>query len=92
VILRIRHKGLRRLYERGEKGQIRPDLVARVEDILSRLDIAEEPADLDLPGYGLHSLRGNLKGFWSVTVSRNWRIIFRFEGRDATEIDFMDYH
>jgi 3-oxoacyl-[acyl-carrier protein] reductase len=71
---------------------IRPDLVARVEDILSRLDIAEEPADLDLPGYGLHSLRGNLKGFWSVTVSRNWRIIFRFEGRDATEIDFMDYH
>ena len=67
-------------------------MLARVKDILGRLDIAEEQADMDVPGYRLHQLRGNLKGFWSVTVSRNWRIIFRFENRDVTDIDFIDYH
>ena len=92
VIRRFRHRGLKRLYERGDVSQIRPDLLPRVQDILGRLDVAEAPEDLDMPGYRLHRLRGDLKAFWSVTVSRNWRLIFRFEGSDATDIDFIDYH
>ena len=56
------------------------------------LDDADTPADLDVPGYRLHPLKGSLKGFWSVTVSGNWRIVFRFEDGDALDVDLTDYH
>ncbi len=92
VIKRFRNRGLRRFYEKGDGSLIRHDFLSRVEDILGRLDIAEEAADLNLPGYRLHRLRGDFKGFWSITVSRNWRIIFRFEGNDVTDVNFIDYH
>jgi proteic killer suppression protein len=54
--------------------------------------VAIRPSDLDLPGYRLHPLKGSLKGYWSVTVSDNWRIVFRFEEGDALDVDFTDYH
>jgi proteic killer suppression protein len=71
---------LKRLYERADRSGIRPDLVDIVEDILGRLDEADTPQALNLPGYRLHPLKGDLKGFWSVTVRANWRIMFRFQG------------
>ena len=86
------HRGLKRLYERGDRGGIRPDLLDTVEDILARLDESGAPQALDLPGYRLHPLKGELKGFWSVTVRANWRIIFRFEGADAFDVELIDYH
>ena len=92
VIKSFKHRGLKRLYERGDAHQIRPDLLARVEDILARLDAAKTPQAMNLPGYRLHPLRGDLQGFWSVTVRANWRIIFRFEGTDAFDVDLIDYH
>lgn len=92
MIRSFRHRGLKRLYERGDQAQVRPDHLNRIEDILARLDGATSPRAMDLPGYNLHRLRGDLRGFWSVKVSANWRIIFRFEERDAFEVDLVDYH
>ena len=64
----------------------------RIADVLAHLDQATKPADLDLPGYRLHPLKGDFKGFWSVTISGNWRIIFRLKEGDAFDVDLVDYH
>jgi toxin HigB-1 len=88
----FRHRGLKRLYERGERGKVPPNLLERIEDILGLLDEARDPKDLDLPSYRLHRLRGDLRGFWSVTVSGNWRVIFRFRDGNAFDVDLVDYH
>jgi len=71
---------------------MRPDLVDTVEDILARLDEADTPQALNLPGYRLHPLKGDLRGFWSVTVRANWRIIFRFQDADVFDVELIDYH
>ena len=92
MIRSFKHRGLKRLYERGDRSGIRPDLLESVEEILARLDDAEAPQALNLPGYRLHPLKGDLKGFWSVTVRANWRIIFRFQGADSFDVELMDYH
>jgi toxin HigB-1 len=63
-----------------------------VERILTVLDSAATPQGLDLPRYRLHRLKGELKGLWSVTVRANWRIVFRFEGEDAFDVELIDYH
>jgi len=92
MIRNFRHRGLRRLFERDDRRGIRPDLADKVARILARLDASAEPADVNVPGFGLHPMTGDLKGFWAVTVSRNWRVIFRFENGDACDVDFLDYH
>jgi proteic killer suppression protein len=92
MILSFKHKGLKRLYERGDRSQIGADLVNKVENILATLDAAGTPQVLDLPGYRLHPLKGSRKGFWAVTVRANWRIIFRFENGDALDVELVDYH
>ncbi len=92
MISSFKHRGLNRLYERGDRSGIRPDLLETVEDILGRLDVAATPQALDLPGYRLHPLKGELKGFWSVMVKANWRIIFRFADGDASAVELIDYH
>ncbi len=92
MIRSFKHRGLRRLYEDDDRRGIRPDLVEHVQDILARLDRAETPQAMNLPGYRLHPLKGDLRGFWSVTVRANWRIVFRFEGVDAFDVELTDYH
>jgi proteic killer suppression protein len=92
MIQSFRHRGLKRLYERGDRSQIGANMVATVERILTVLDAATVPQDLDLPGFRLHPLRGNLRGFWAVTVRANWRIIFRFEAGDVWDVELIDYH
>jgi proteic killer suppression protein len=92
MIVGIRHRGLRRLFDRDDRSKLPPDLADRISRILTRLNAAGSIEDMDVPGFGLHRLSGDFKGFWSVTVSRNWRIIFRFEDRDAFDVDFLDYH
>jgi proteic killer suppression protein len=81
---------LKRLYQRGDHSGIGPDLLETVERILTILDSATTPQALDIPRYRLHQLKGDLRGFWSVTVRANWRIIFRFEGNDAFEVELID--
>lgn len=92
MIRSFRHRGLQRLYEGGVTRGIDPARIARVSRILARLDVATSPMDMDIPGWRLHPLRGDLKGAWSVRVSGNWRITFRFRGSDVVDVDLVDYH
>ncbi len=92
MIKSFKHRGLKKLYERDDRRGIRPDLVDTAQEILTVLDDADTPQALNLPGYRLHPLKGDLKGFWAVTVRANWRIIFRFEGTDAFDVELTDYH
>jgi toxin HigB-1 len=92
VIRSFKHRGLKRLYERDDRSGIRPDLADTIQESLTVLDDAATPHELDLPGYRLHPLKGDLRGFWSVSVRGNWRIIFRFEGADAFDVELIDYH
>ena len=64
----------------------------KLRDVLARLDAAAAPADMDLPGFRLHPLKGHLKGFWAVTVRANWRVIFRLVEGNALDVDYVDYH
>jgi toxin HigB-1 len=92
MISPIRHKGLRRLFDDDERRGLPPEMVQRLRVILAALDAAERIEDLDRPSFRLHPLKGDLKGFWSVTVRANWRIVFRFENGDAYDVDYIDYH
>ncbi len=92
MIESFRHKGLKRLFEKGKSKGVRPDHVEKVENILFVLSRARKPDDMNLPGFRLHRLKGNLKDFWSVTVRANWRVIFRFKEGDAYNVDLIDYH
>ena len=92
MILSFKHRGLKRLFERGDRSQIAADILHRVENILSALDAAEAPQALDIPGYRLHPLKGDRRGYWSVTVRANWRIILRFENMDALDVELVDYY
>jgi proteic killer suppression protein len=92
MIRSFKHRGLKRLYEGGDRSGIRADLLETVERIITVLDTATTPQALNIPRYHLHPLKGDLKGLWSVTVRANWRIIFRFEGADAFDVELIDYH
>jgi proteic killer suppression protein len=92
MIRSFRHRGLRLLHERGDPSRIHAAQRKRILRILSYLDVARTPRDIDYPGLRLHPPTGSLNGFWSVSVSGNWRIIFRFEGSHVTDVDLIDYH
>ena len=92
MIRRFRHRGLRRLYEDDDRREVNAQHADKIARMLARLDQATEPCHLDLPGWRLHPLRGDLVGYSSITVSGNWRIIFRFDEGDITDVDLLDYH
>ena len=92
MIQKIRHKGLKKLYEDDSAAKVNPDHADKLRRILARLDASSSPQDMDLPGYRLHKLKGEHKEHWAVDVSGNWRVVFRFEGGHATDVDFVDYH
>jgi toxin HigB-1 len=92
VIRTFRHRGLKHLYQHGDASKVPADRVGRIADVLAHLDRAHHPFDLDLPGYRLHPLKGEWKGTWSVAISGNLRIMFRFEDGDALDVDLIDYH
>jgi toxin HigB-1 len=92
MIRRIRHRGLKRLYERDEVRGLPAGQLDKIRRILARLDQATAPEHMDLPGLRLHPLKGAMSGLWSVTVQANWRIIFRFQNGDVTDVDYLDYH
>lgn len=92
MIQTFRHKGLRQFYESGSKAGIVASHAMRLKLVLARLEAAREPRDMNLPGLRLHQMTGGLTGFWSVSVSGNWRVIFRFDGPDVFDVDYLDYH
>jgi proteic killer suppression protein len=92
MISSIRHKGLRRLFEDDDVRGVNPAHVRKLRNILARLDATRVVSDMDLPGFRLHSLHGDLTGYWAVTVRANWRVIFKFADGEASDVDYMDYH
>ena len=92
MIQGFKHKGLKGLYETGNQKGVNPEHVKRLRIILARLDASQNPEDMNLPGLRLHPLKGDLKDFWAVNVSGNWRVFFRFENNNAADVDYSDYH
>jgi len=92
MILRFRHKGLERLFAFGETRGLSAQHVKRLRRLLASLSAASGPRNMDIAGYQLHQLAGERKGEWAVSVSGNRRLVFRFEGEDATDVDLVDYH
>ena len=92
MIVSFRHKGLKLFYEKGDASKLQPQHVSKIRLILTRLDAAKLPQELNVPGYGLHQLKSRLKGFWSVKVDKNFRIVFRMEQENAHDVDYIDYH
>ena len=92
MIESIQHKGLRFLFEQNNSSKLTPHLVERIREILSLLDTAETIEQLNIPGYRLHKLSGELKEFYSMRVNANYRIIFRFNEGNIYEVNFVDYH
>ena len=92
MIRSFRHKGLQRLLESGSCAGIQPAQAERLRLVLAALSAAEGPGDMGLPGLRLHALKGQRSGTWAVSVNRNWRVTFRFSGKDAVDVDYEDYH
>jgi len=92
MIKSFRHKGLQQCFEKGTKKGIQPTHLKKVRLILARLNASGTPQDMGLPGLNLHRLKGEYKDFWAVSISGNWRIIFRFDNQDVVDVDYLDYH
>ena len=92
MITSFRHKGLKRLFENDDRSKVNAQDADKLRRILAALKRAQVPEDMNLPGFRLHPLKGDLKGFWAVTVRANWRVIFRFDGDNAADVDLIDYH
>lgn len=92
MIKSFKHKGLEKFFLKGSKAGIQAKHGGRLRLILGRLNASTNPKDMDLPGLKTHELGGRRKDCWSVWVSGNWRVTFRFSGKDADDVDYEDYH
>jgi proteic killer suppression protein len=92
MIKSFAHKGLEKFFKTGSKAGIQSAHEDRLRAQLAKLESSKLPQDMDLPAWKLHPLKGTLKGYWSVSVSGNWRLTFRFVGQDAEVVDYQDYH
>lgn len=92
VIVSFRHKGLQALYERDSIKGVQAEHAPKLRRILSLLDVAQGPRDLDIPGFRTHALSGKLVDHWSIWVNGNWRVTFRFIDSDVELVDYQDYH
>ena len=92
VIKTFRHKGLKELFEKGSSRKVPADMLKRIERQLDVLDAAEAITGMSVPGYDLHPLKGGRAGEWSITVTRNFRITFRFEEGEVLDVNLEDYH
>ncbi len=92
MIRSIQHKGLRLLWTKNDPSKLPPAHVVKIRSLLTYLNKATIITDMDLPGADLHPLKGSLKGFWSLTVTANYRLIFEFRDGDAYLVDYLDYH
>lgn len=94
MIVSFRHKGLERFFVNGDGSKLQPSHLPKIRRILAVLNTAKTIHDVNHPGWGLHSLKGNLRNHWAVKVNGNWRITFRFEGErvEVLDIDYLDYH
>ena len=92
MIKNFKHKGLKIFFKEGsERGVIR-EHATKLRNILVRLEICTHPKQMDLPGLNFHQLKGQKKDYYSLTISGNWRVIFKFDGNNVTDVDYLDYH
>ncbi|MCY7386523.1 MAG: type II toxin-antitoxin system RelE/ParE family toxin [Burkholderiales bacterium] len=92
MISSFAHKGLEALFLTGSKKGIQPAHAGKLRLQLAALNQARSPKDLNAPGWRLHELKGDLRGYHSITVNGNWRVVFRFVGPDVELVDYLDYH
>lgn len=92
MIKTFKNKGLRAYFETGSTKGIQAAHAKRLTLVLGVLDNAAGPEEIEMPGFRLHPLKGNLAGYWSLSVSGNWRVIFRFDGANTELLDYLDYH
>jgi len=92
MIQKIRHKGLKALFESGVQSGVNAQHIKRLRKILALLETAETVEDMDLPGLGLHPLKGNRKGDWAVKISGSWRVTFKIQNGDVLDVNYEDYH
>ncbi len=92
MIVSFRHKGLKLLFEKDDASKLNAEHINRLRLILSALDAAAVIEDMDQPAFRLHPLKGDLKGYWAVTVRANWRAVFQFAEGQTANVDLRDYH
>ena len=92
MIKSFRHAGLEKFFKTGSKAGIQPAHAKKLDSQLVILDSAAQPSAMDVPGWSLHALKGELAGQWAVKVNGNWRLIFAFDGKDVILVDYLDYH
>ncbi len=92
MIQNLRHKNLELFYETGSKAGVVTDYAKRLRVLRAHLDAGSRPKDMNLPGTHLHPLSGEWRAYWTVNASGNWRLIFRFRGAEARDVDYLDYH
>ena len=92
MIKSFRHNDLQNYFEKRDYAKIRPEHKKRIRLILTIITAAKEIHDINFPGSNLHRLSGKYQSFWSVSVSGNWRVSFKFEDGDADDLDYLDYH
>jgi toxin HigB-1 len=92
MIQTIRHKGIRMFYETGNGSKLQKEQLAKISRILTALDALSAESDIRSLGSGIHQLKGEYKGFWSISVTGNYRIIFTFRPPDVFDVDYLDYH
>ncbi|NLY65914.1 MAG: Killer protein [Alcaligenaceae bacterium] len=92
MIKSFKHKGLQRFFQEGSTAGIQTKHAKKLSVQLAALNDAAKPQDLSAPSWRLHPLKGTMAGYWSITVSENWRMTFRFDGTDAIVVDYQDYH
>ena len=92
MIKNFRHKGLESFFQTGSKRGIQPQQAGKLRLQLTTLEQARSFKDMNAPGWRLHALIGDLRGCFAITVNGNWRLVFRFEGTDAVDVDYVDYH
>ena len=92
MIKSFKSKALEKLFFDDDRSKMNQDHAAKLLRILDRLDASSNPQDMNLPGYKLHELKGKQKGVWAVWISGNWRLTFQFEGNNAINVDYVDYH
>ena len=91
----FRHKGLKALWQDDKAKGVPATMADKLRKLLSAMNAADNVEQLGtIPGWRLHPLKGDLKGFWSLTVTGNWRLIFTYteRGNIADNIDLIDYH
>jgi len=92
MIRRFQHRCLKILYEKDDRRGVSAENVEKTARVLARLDVVTLPDQLRLPGFGLHRLEGDLAGYWTIAIRGDWRIIFRFDAENITDVDLVEYH